>query len=225
MEIIRLDNLSFSYPNNPVIKHLNYGFENGKVYAITGKSGSGKTTLLSLLAGILEPTDGEIFYDEKSIKKINKYRYRSCDVGVVFQDFNLLPKLTMRENIMLSLDVSGKQLSELKDFGDFKSKKAYVDSLIKEVGLDPDELGDRRILKLSGGQQQRVAIARALSFQPGVILADEPTGNLDIDTSTDIMNVFLHLAHDLDRCVVVVTHSPQVAEMSDVIYELKPLHK
>ncbi len=225
MGILELKDVSFSYPNNPVIKHLSYTFENGQVYAITGKSGSGKTTLLSLLAGILEPTSGEIYYNDAPIKKIDKYKYRSRDVGVVFQDYNLLPKLTLRENILLSLDISGKKLEDLKDFGTFASKNEYADSLIREVGLDPEELRNRRILKISGGQQQRVAIARALSFQPGVILADEPTGNLDIDTSEDIMNTFIHLAHDLNRCVIIVTHSPQIAEMSDIVYELKPLHR
>lgn len=225
MGIIELKNVSFAYPNNPVIKNMDYSFELGKVYAITGKSGSGKTTLLSMLSGIVDPTVGCIEYNGEPINKCNKYTYRNRDVGVIFQEYNLLPKFTVRENITLSLDISEKKISNLTDFGTFTSKEEYVDNLIDIVGLDPNEVGDRRILKISGGQQQRIAIARALSFQPGVILADEPTGNLDIDTSIDIMDIFLHLAHELNRCVIIVTHSPQIAEMADVRIELQPLSK
>ena len=225
MGIIELKNISFSYPNNPIFKNMDYEFDPGKVYAVTGKSGAGKTTLLSMLSGIMEPTSGYIAYKGYPIDESDKYKYRSHDVGVIFQEYNLLPKFTMRENIRLSLDISGKKLSELRDFGTFTSTKEYIDTLIREVGLDPDTFGNRRILKLSGGQQQRVAIARALSFQPGVILADEPTGNLDIDTSIDIMNVFIHLAHDLNRCVIIVTHSPQIAEMADINLNLQPFSR
>lgn len=222
MGVIGLKNVSFAYPNNPVIQNLDYEFEQGRVYAITGKSGSGKTTLLSMLSGIMDPTSGYIAYNGYPIDESDRYAYRSKYVGVIFQEYNLLPKFTVRENIMLSLDISGRKLSEL---GGYKNKKQYVDSLIREVGLDPEVIGNRRILKISGGQQQRIAIARALSFQPGVILADEPTGNLDIDTSIDIMNVFIHLAHQLNRCVIIVTHSPQIAEMADVRLDLQPFSK
>ena len=222
MSVIELNNVSFAYPNNPVIKNLDYEFEEGRVYAITGKSGAGKTTLLSMLSGIMEPSSGYIAYKGYPIDESDKYVFRSRDVGVIFQEYNLLPKFTVRENIMLSLDISGRKLSTL---GNFKSKKEYVDSLIREVGLDPDVIGNRRILHISGGQQQRIAIARALSFQPSVILADEPTGNLDIDTSIDIMNVFTHLAHELNRCVIIVTHSPQIAELADIRLDLQPFSK
>ena len=222
MSVIKLNNVSFSYPNNPVIKNLDYEFDEGRVYAITGKSGAGKTTLLSMLSGIMEPTSGFISYKGYPIDENDKYVYRSRDVGVIFQEYNLLPKFTVRENIQLSLDISGRKLSTL---GNYNSKKEYVDSLIREVGLDPAEIGNRRILHISGGQQQRIAIARALSFQPSVILADEPTGNLDIDTSIDIMNVFTHLAHELKRCVIIVTHSPQIAELADIRLDLQPFSR
>lgn len=226
MGVIELKNVSFTYPNNPVIKNMDYDFESGLVYAITGKSGAGKTTLLSMLSGIVDPVSGYIVYNGYPIDQSDKYVYRSRDVGVIFQEYNLLPKFTVRENIQLSLEISGKKLSDLDGFGGtFRSKREYIDSLLREVGLDPEEVGNRRILKISGGQQQRIAIARALSFQPGVILADEPTGNLDIDTSIDIMNVFLHLAHQLGRCVIIVTHSPQIADLADVRLDLKPLSK
>ena len=198
MSVIELKNISFAYPNNPVIKNLDYDFEEGKVYAITGKSGAGKTTLLSLLSGIMEPTSGYIAYKGYPIDESDKYVYRSRDVGVIFQEYNLLPKFTVRENIQLSFDISGKKLKEI---------------------------GNRRILHISGGQQQRIAIARALSFQPSVILADEPTGNLDLDTSIDILNVFTHLAHELNRCVIIVTHSPQIAELADIRLDLQPFSR
>ena len=225
MGVIELKNVSFTYPNNPVIKNMDYEFQRGLVYCITGKSGAGKTTLLSMLSGIMDPTSGYIVYNDYPIDESDRYVYRSRDVGVIFQEYNLLPKFTVRENIQLSLEISGKKLRDLDGFGTFSNKKEYIDQLIREVGLDPEEVGNRRILKISGGQQQRIAIARALSFQPGVILADEPTGNLDIDTSIDIMNVFLHLAHELNRCVIIVTHSPQIADLADVRLDLKPLSR
>lgn len=222
MSVIELKNISFAYPNNPVIKNLDYEFEEGTVYAITGKSGAGKTTLLSLLSGIMEPSSGYIAYKGYPIDESDKYVYRSRDVGVIFQEYNLLPKFTVRENIQLSFDISGRKLS---DIGSYRNKREYIDMLIREVGLDPEVIGNRRILHISGGQQQRIAIARALSFQPSVILADEPTGNLDIDTSNDIMGVFTHLAHELNRCVIIVTHSPQIAELADVRLDLQPFSR
>ena len=139
------------------------------------------------------------------------YTYRSKDVGVIFQSFNLLPKLTAVENVILSMDVSGKK---------FKNKKRVALELLQKVGLDEDE-SRRRILKLSGGQQQRVAIARALSYGPEIILADEPTGNLDGETQDDIMSIFAKLAKEENKCVIIVTHSPEVTEKADIVYELK----
>lgn len=224
MSILEMNKVSFTYPNNPVIKNLSYSFECGKVYAITGRSGAGKTTVLSLLSGLMAPVKGSILYNGVDISKINKYEYRSRDVGVIFQEYNLLPKFTARENIILSLDISGKKLDTLTDFGKFDNKHDYADALLELVGLEKD-IAESRILKISGGQQQRIAIARALSFQPKVILADEPTGNLDTDTSEDIMNVFLDLAHKNGRSIIIVTHSPLIAEMADERLELKPLSR
>ena len=225
MSVLELKNVSFAYPNNPVIKNLSYRFECGKVYAITGRSGAGKTTMLSLLSGLISPLKGEILYEDKQIAKLNNYEYRSRDVGVIFQEYNLLPKFTARENVILSLDISGKKLNDLTDFGSFSNKSDYADALLQLVGLDPEMIADSRVLKISGGQQQRIAIARALSFQPKVVLADEPTGNLDSDTSEDIMKVFLKLAHENGRCVIIVTHSPLIAAMADERLELKPLSR
>ena len=217
MSVLRLDNVSFKYEKNNkyVIKDMSYEFEKGKIYAIVGKSGAGKTTLLSLLAGLIKPTSGTIYLDGEDTKNRDMYTYRSRDVGVVFQSFNLLPKLTAVENVILSMDVSGKK---------YKSKKQTALALLEKVALDGEE-ANRRILKLSGGQQQRVAIARALSYEPEVILADEPTGNLDGETQNEILDIFRRLAAEENKCVIIVTHSPEVTEVADVVYEIKKANK
>ena len=209
MALLSLQNISFSYDKTPVLKDISYEFEKGKMYCIIGKSGAGKTTLLSLLSGLATPTTGEIIYDGKSIAKIDKYTFRSKFIGVVFQSFNLITKYTALENVILSMDVSGARI---------KDKKQRALELLDSVGLDEDE-ANRRVLKLSGGQQQRVAIARALSYNPDIILADEPTGNLDRDTQKEIMDIFRELTNQ-GKCVILVSHSPDVAEMCDERYEL-----
>ena len=209
MSVLSLQNISFSYDKTPVLKDISYEFEMGKMYCIIGKSGAGKTTLLSLLSGLAKPSSGDIVYNGKSISKIDKYTFRSKYVGVVFQSFNLITKYTALENVVLSMDVSGCKIKE-------KKKKAM--QLLESVGLDEDE-AKRRVLKLSGGQQQRVAIARALSYDPDIILADEPTGNLDRDTQKEIMDIFRELASQ-GKCVILVSHSPDVADMCDERYEL-----
>ena len=209
MALLSLQNISFSYDKTPVLKDISYDFEKGKMYCIIGKSGAGKTTLLSLLSGLATPTAGDILYDGKSISTIDKYTFRSKYIGVVFQSFNLITKYTALENVILSMDVAGYKTP---------SKTACALELLDSVGLDEDE-ANRRVLKLSGGQQQRVAIARALSYDPDIILADEPTGNLDRDTQKEIMDIFRDLAN-AGKCVILVSHSPDVAEMCDERYEL-----
>lgn len=213
MSKLRLENVSYKYEKSRknVLQDLSYEFENGNIYAIVGKSGAGKTTLLSLLSGLTKPISGHIYLDGNDTAKKDMYVYRSRDVGVIFQSFNLLPKLTALENVILSMDVSGKK---------FKDKKKTALELLEKVGLDEEE-AHRRILKLSGGQQQRVAIARALSYEPEIILADEPTGNLDGETQDDIMEIFARLAKQENKCVIIVTHSPEVTEKADIVYELK----
>ena len=183
---------------------ISYSFEKGKLYAITGRSGAGKTTLLSLICGLATPTSGSILLNGKDISSLNRYDYRSHDIGVIFQSFNLLPKLTARENVILSMDIAGYPCED---------KKAHADEVLTKEA-------DRRILKLSGGQQQRVAIARALSYSPQILVADEPTGNLDPDTQNEIMKIFLNLAHEDGRCVILVTHSKEVAAAADEVYRL-----
>lgn len=207
-----LKDLCYSYDNkqHEIISHMNYEFKDNKVYSIVGKSGAGKTTLLSLLSGLAKPTQGSILFDGKDISKLNSCKYRSNFIGVVFQSFNLLPHLTAIENVILSIDISGKKIS---------NKKEKALELLNSVGLD-ETTANRRILKLSGGEQQRVAIARALSYDPAVILADEPTGNLDVETENSIIKIFQKLAHDHGKCIILVTHSPEVANMCDVVYKL-----
>jgi len=210
MSILELDNVGYAYNNGePVFTGLSWGFEENKLYGITGRSGAGKTTMLSLLAGLMNPTQGRVKFDGRALSGLDRYRYRSHDVGVIFQSFNLLPHLTAVENVELSMRASGKKI-------DHKRDKALA--ILDRVGLDA-ELATRRVLKLSGGEQQRVAIARAISFDPKVILADEPTGNLDFSTQTDIVEMLGDLA-DEGRCVIVVTHSPDVVGCVDEVYEL-----
>ena len=148
-------------------------------------------------------------YDGRDIKKIDKYKFRSKYIGVIFQSFNLITKFTALENVILSMNIAGYRQRKKRD-------KAL--ELLKSVGLDESE-ANRRVLKLSGGQQQRVAIARALSYDAEIILADEPTGNLDSETQSEIMAIFRSLA-DSGKCVILVSHSPEVAALCDEKYEL-----
>ena len=212
MSVLSLQNICFSYDRTPVLQDISYEFEKGKMYCIMGKSGAGKTTLLSLLSGLAVPNSGHILYDGKDIAKIDKYTFRSKYIGVVFQSFNLLTKYTALENVILSMDVAGYKT---------KNKTQRALELLDSVGLNEDE-ATRRVLKLSGGQQQRVAIARALSYDPDIILADEPTGNLDRDTQNEIMQIFRSLAQQ-GKCVILVSHAPDVAAMCDETYELARL--
>ena len=185
MSVLKLENISFTYDKKPIFKNLNLQFEKGKVYAIVGKSGTGKTTLLSVLSGLAAPTSGNVYYKGQDVEKMNKYDFRSKYVGVVFQSFNLLTKFTAFENVSLSMDIANFNVND---------KKQYVYDLLESVGLDREQ-ANSRILKLSGGQQQRVAIARALSYQPEVILADEPTGNLDGETEAEIIKILRKMCH------------------------------
>ena len=211
MCILKIENLNFSYDKEKyVLKDINLDFKEGKEYGIFGKSGAGKTTLLSLIAGLEKITDGDILYDNKSIKKINRDNYRSSEIGVIFQSYNLLPHLTAIENVILSMDLSRVIVQD-------KKKKAL--ELLKRVGLD-EKIANRKILTLSGGEQQRVSIARALSYDAKIILADEPTGNLDKETEEDILNLLISLADKDNKCVIIISHSNKVKEKVDIVYYL-----
>lgn len=214
MGILKLENVGYRYKDAPkdsfVFKNINYEFEEGKMYAIKGKSGSGKTTLLSLITGLEKCTEGQILYDGKTLKKMNLDRYRNTDIGIVFQSYNLLPRLTAMENIIVSMEISKVKV---------KNKKQKALELMKNVGLS-EEHAKRKILKLSGGEQQRIAIARSLSYNPKIIIADEPTGNLDKDTESEILKIFNNLAKNENKCVIIVTHSQNVCNEVDTVYEL-----
>ena len=213
-KILKLKNISYRYAdaeeNDYVFKNINYEFSMGKTYAIKGKSGSGKTTLLSLISGLETNYEGEIIYDDKDLKDINLDKYRSNNVGIVFQSYNLLPHLTALENIVLSMNISG-----IKD----ANKEELAKKLMESVGLNR-ELANRRVLKLSGGEQQRIAIARSLSYNPKIIIADEPTGNLDKETEDEILKIFKNLAKKENKCIIIVTHSKNVVDNVDIIYNL-----
>ncbi len=213
--ILKIDNVSYRYQDaekdDYVLKDISFDFERGKVYAIRGKSGSGKTTLLSLISGLEKDYEGSITFDGKELRKIDLDLYRSRDIGIVFQSYNLLPHMSAMENIILSMDISKVNVLD-------KKKRAV--ELMESVGLEETQK-DRRVLRLSGGEQQRVAIARSLSYDPGMILADEPTGNLDKETENEILKIFKNLAKKENKCVVIVTHSENVCKQADIVYELK----
>lgn len=210
--ILALNKVSYRYEGakSAVLKGIDASFEAGQVYTIIGKSGAGKSTLLSLISGLGVATGGEILCGETNLKQIDRDNYRARSIGVVFQGYNLLTNATAVQNIVLSMNISK---SPEKD------KKSYAYALLKRVGID-QETADRKVLKLSGGEQQRVGIARALSHNPGILIADEPTGNLDKETEADILRIFKRLAHKEGKCVIIVTHSKNVSSIADVVYRI-----
>ncbi|HIS46623.1 MAG TPA: ABC transporter ATP-binding protein [Candidatus Scybalocola faecigallinarum] len=201
--IMEAKNITYSYKskqNKTILKNVCAAFEEGTFYAIIGASGSGKTTFLSLLAGLDCPDSGSILYNGQNIRKKDLNNHRRNNISLVFQNYNLIDYLTVRENVMLG-----------------GSKNAG--ELLEKVSI-PKEAWNRNVLQLSGGQQQRVAIARALASPARVLLADEPTGNLDEATAHEIIQLIKTTAHDLGKCVIVVTHSHQLAREADQILEL-----
>ena len=219
MKILEVKNVNYRYSDaevdDYVLRDINLSFELGKSYAIKGKSGSGKTTLLSLISGLEKKYEGEILYNGNDLAKMDLDKYRNSDIGIVFQSYNLLPQFTAEENIILSMDISN-----VKDV----DKKEKALELMKQVGLNKS-LAKRRVLKLSGGEQQRIAIARSLSYNPKIIIADEPTGNLDKETENEILKIFNNLAHKENKCVIIVTHSGNVCDSVDQVYDLKKSKK
>lgn len=212
MSILSVANVSYSYEGTKklIFENVNVDFEKGKIYSIIGKSGAGKTSLLSLIAGLDNCKDGNILYNDKSLNSIDKDNYRAKDIGVIFQGYNLLNNTSALENILLSMNISGVAICD---------KKAYALELLNKVGID-NETAKRKVLKLSGGEQQRVAIARALSHNPDIIIADEPTGNLDNETESEILTILEQLAHKENKCIIIVTHSTKVAQFADETWGL-----
>lgn len=212
---ISLKNVSYSYKGKfqtvKAVNGVSYDFEAGKCYAIIGKSGSGKTTLLSLMAGLDLPTEGEILVNGKPTAEWNRNQMRRDEVSVIYQNYNLFPLLTVQENIRYPLDLKG------------MSRKEAV-ALAKEVRgrVELPESYDKRLpAHLSGGEQQRVAIARTLAQGCKIILADEPTGNLDTATTMNVVEILRFLAHNDGCTVIIVTHDPAVAELSDVVLQMR----
>jgi putative ABC transport system ATP-binding protein len=204
MNILEMKNITYSYANSKkkkVLSGVNQKFELGKFYAIVGKSGTGKSTLLSILAGLDKAQTGKILFKNEDIEKKGYSNHRKNNISLVFQNYNLIDYLSPIENIRLV-------------------NKSVDESILFELGLDKKQI-KRNVMKLSGGQQQRVAIARALVSDAPVILADEPTGNLDSVTAGEIINILKKtLAKDRNKCVIVVTHSKEVADSADIVLEL-----
>ena len=208
MAILEIKNLYFSYDNKrQVLKDINISFEKNKIYGVYGKSGAGKSTLLSLLAGLETTKKGEIIYEGKDVDQISREKYRSNNVGIIFQSFNLLPQYTALENVILSMNISGIKVN---------NKKQKALELLESVGID-EAKANRRVLQLSGGEQQRVSIARAISFNSKIVLADEPTGNLDKETEDEIIDILKRLAHIENKCVIVVSHSANIKNNMDEV--------
>ena len=205
MPILELKNVSYAYEKGKaVLQNVSGSLETGKMYAILGPSGSGKTTLLSLLGGLDVPTQGSVLFDGEDIAAKGLEHHRRNHISLIFQSYNLIDYMTPVENVRLTA-------------------KLDAAPILERLGLEQDEI-TRNVLKLSGGQQQRVAIARALASDAPVILADEPTGNLDADTAEEITVILKESAHAFGKCVVVVTHSGEVAKQADVVLEIKRGH-
>ncbi|SFL38289.1 putative ABC transport system ATP-binding protein [Gracilibacillus orientalis] len=195
-----------------VLKDTNVSFDKGKFYTILGQSGSGKTTLLSLLSAMDTPHNGEVVFDGKNILEIGHDNYRRNKVGIIFQSYNLIPTFTAVENVLVSMSITENELPD--------DHKTVAYNLLDYIGISQDK-ANRTVNKLSGGEQQRVAIARALSTNVELILADEPTGNLDEGMEQEIIDIFKKLAHEHNKCVIMVTHSNDIAMQSEQTFYLK----
>ncbi len=186
-------------------------FEPGTLYTIVGPSGSGKTTTLTLAGALESPRSGNVYYKGRDIREIGYTKYRNRNIAIVFQAYNLLPYLTPLQNVTAAMEITKNPIPD---------KKERAQALLARMGLTPDQMR-RNINKLSGGEQQRVAIARALATDADILLADEPTGNLDADTAKGIVEIFKELAHEDGKCVIAVTHSQEFSAQADVVIRLQ----
>lgn len=215
MERIKAESVSYSYQNKyqtvEAVKEVSCTFESGKLYAVTGESGSGKSTFLSLLAGLDCPDSGRILVDGQDISQIDRDAYRRKKVSVIYQAFHLFPLLTAVENVMYPLEIQGMARREAKE-----RAKEYL----REAGLG-EKLYNQYPRMMSGGEQQRTAIARAMASGGKIVLADEPTGNLDSENEEKIVELLMSLAHDRDFVVIMVTHNRQIADSADVRLVMK----
>lgn len=210
-EVVRTEELKKYYPlGTHTVKALdgvNLTAKEGEFVAITGKSGSGKSTLLHMLGALDVPTSGEVYIDGKSLASMTREEqavFRRRKVGVVFQSYNLIPDLSVYENIVLPIELDGGYVD-----------KAYIEELLRQLKIEDKR--DALPGTLSGGQQQRTAIARALSYKPAILLADEPTGNLDTQTSHDVMGLLKTVARKYQQTTILITHDMDVAQLSDRI--------
>lgn len=208
--ILEVKNLSFSYTDNSgrnrmILEDVSLGFEERKLYSILGDSGSGKTTFLSLLSGLEYPDSGKIIYKSYDIKDIGYSDFRKKYVSIVFQDYNLIRYLSVYDNIVTAMKISGRKVHREEVLG-----------FLKTLGID-EEMAFKKVTRLSGGEQQRVAIARAVAVNSKIILADEPTGNLDHNTSMEIFDLFKRLVKEYDKTVIMVTHNEKLAMMCDKV--------
>ncbi len=214
MVILKIENVTYSYKDGGyqrvILNDLSYEFQEGKFYTIIGESGSGKTTFLSLIAGLEKVKSGKIYFKDKSLDQIGYSNYRRNDIALVFQHYNLINYLSAIQNISLAMSKTKKKIKKQKYVG-------YA--LLKKFGIGKSK-SDRSVTKLSGGEQQRVAIARALASNVELILADEPTGNLDKSTEIEIISIFKNLALEYNKTIIVVTHSSDVSDQSDIILRL-----
>lgn len=211
-KIIEAVNVSYiyqtKYQKTKALSEVNCSFERGKVYAITGKSGSGKSTFLSLLAGLDVPTEGTLAVEGQDMRKMNRDAYRLNRASVIYQAFHLFSLLTVMENVMFPMELQHVAAKEAK---------ARAQEYLAKVGL-PETLYKKMPGMISGGEQQRVAIARAIAAGGEILLADEPTGNLDSQNEKVIVDLLCKLAHEDNYAVIVVTHNEAVAAAADVVY-------
>jgi putative ABC transport system ATP-binding protein len=215
MSLLELKNISYGYidgnKKRTILNDLSYSFEKGKFYTILGPSGSGKTTLLSLMGALEKTQAGVIEFEGKSLEKIGYTKYRRNHQAIVFQQFNLIPYMSALQNVLNVMNITDNELP--------KDKEKTALNLLNTFGI-VESKAKRSISQLSGGEQQRVAISRALATNVNLILADEPTGNLDTATQKEIVSIFRKLATDYEACVIVVTHSDDVARTSDIQLKL-----
>ena len=213
--VLTFETLTYFYQSGSqkvsILEEANCTFESGKLYTIVGPSGSGKTTTLTLAGALEAPKEGRVLFQGKDLKDIGYTNYRNRHVAIVFQAYNLLEYLNPLQNVLAAMEITKNEIP---------NKKQRAEELLLRMGLTKDQMR-RRIQKLSGGEQQRVAIARALGTNADIILADEPTGNLDADTAQGIVEIFQELAHKDGKCVIAVTHSQDFAAQADVVVRLK----
>lgn len=212
MPELRLENVTYRYKNADrlAVDDVSCSFQGGEIYAVVGPSGSGKTTLLSLMAGLDKPSAGRVLFDGEDLATMDLDRYRREKVSMIFQAFHLFPLLTVLENVCFPMELNG-----MSD----KDARVRAHELLAAVGIEEEKRG-RFPANLSGGEQQRVAIARALASGAQVLLADEPTGNLDVANGRRVIEILSRLAHEEGYCVVVVTHNLAIADAADKVWRM-----